>query len=75
MGFKKQGRIVFDEPKTFAYRADVDELAEYLFVLLTNTERRAEMGRLARERAVQNFDYRKLAAQMTATIKDRLQLS
>src|SRR3989344_2232563 len=75
MGFKKQGRIVFDEPKTFAYRADVDELAEYLFLLLTNTERRAEMGRLARERAVQNFDYRKLAAQMTATIKDRLQLS
>ena len=74
MGFKKQGRIVFDEPKTFAYRADVGELAKYLFLLLTNTERGAEMGRLARQRAVEHFDYRKLAAQMTATIKERLHL-
>lgn len=72
MGFKRQGRIVFDEPKTFAYRANVDDLAEYLLLLLTNTERRAEMGRLAREHAMQNFDYRKLARQMTQTIKDRL---
>lgn len=74
MGFKKQGRIVFDEPKTFAYRANVDDVAEYLFLLLTNTERRAEMGRLARDHAVKNFHYRDLARQMTQTIKERLHL-
>ncbi len=75
MGFKRQGRIVFDEPKTFAYRANVDDLAEHLLLLLTNTERRAEMGRLAREHAVKNFHYLDLARKMTNTIKERLQLS
>lgn len=75
MGFKKQGRIVFDEPKTFAYRANVDDLAEHLLLLLDNTERRAEMGRLAREHAVKNFHYRDIARQMTQTIKERLELS
>ncbi len=75
MGFKKQGRIVFDEPKTFAYRANVNDLAEHLLLLLTNTERRAEIGRVAREHTIQNFHYRDLARQMTQTIKDRLHLS
>ena len=75
MGFKKQGRIVFDEPKTFAYRANVDDLAEHLLLLLDNTERRAEMGRLAREHAVKNFHYRDIARQMVQIIKERLELS
>ena len=75
MGFKKQGRIVFDEPKTFAYRANVDDLAEHLLLLLDNTERRAEMGRLAREHAVKNFHYRDIARSMSDTIKARLELS
>lgn len=74
MGFKKQGRIVFDEPKTFAYRANVDDLAAHLLLLLTNTERRAEMGRLAREHAVKNFHYRDLARAMANIIKERLEL-
>lgn len=75
MGFKRDGRIVFDEPKTFAYRANVDDLANALHTLFTNDEKRAEMGKAAREHAVQNFDYQKLAAQMTQTIKDRLHLA
>mgnify|MGYP001583429273 FL=1 len=74
MGFEEQGRVVFDKPKTFAYRANVDELAEYLYALLTDDEKRKAMGEAAREHAAQNFDYRKLAAQMTTTIKERLHL-
>ena len=74
MGFKKQGRIVFDDPKTFAYRADTEELAKYLLMLLTDDERREAMGRAAREHVVQNFDYCKLAGEMTQTIKERLNL-
>ena len=74
MGFKKQGRIVFDEPKTFAYRANTDELAEYLYTLLADDEKRLQMGQAARVHAVANFDYRNLARQMTNTIKERLHL-
>ncbi|HEY4509987.1 MAG TPA: glycosyltransferase family 4 protein [Candidatus Paceibacterota bacterium] len=74
MGFEEEGRMVFDKPKTFAYRANVDELAEYLYILLADDEKRKAMGVAAREHAVQNFDYRKLAAQMTKTLKDRLHL-
>lgn len=75
MGFKRDGRIVFDEPKTFAYRANIDDLADALLTLFTNDEKRAEMGRAAREHAVQNFNYQKLASHMTQTIKDRLHLT
>jgi alpha-maltose-1-phosphate synthase len=75
MGFKRQGRIVFDEPKVFAYRANIDDLAEYLLLLLTDDERREAMGRAARQHVIDNFDYRKLAGQMTQTIKSRLNLT
>jgi len=75
MGFKKQGRIVFDEPKTFACRANVDELAEYLYTLLADDEKRRTMGEAARAHATKNFHYRDLATQMADTIKERLQIS
>jgi len=75
MGFEQEGRIVFDKPKTFAYKANVDELAEYLYTLLSDDSKRLQMGEAAREHAVQNFHYRNLAHQMTQTIKERLQLS
>ena len=75
MGFAEQGRVVFDKPKTFAYRASVDDLAEYLSILFTNDEKRIQMGDAARVHAVQNFHYRNLASQMASTIKERLHLS
>ena len=75
MGFKEESRIVFDKPKTFAYRANVDDLAEYLYTLLTNEEKRKAMGEAARKHAVQNFHYLNLAREMTQTIKERLQLA
>jgi alpha-maltose-1-phosphate synthase len=75
MGFKRQGRIIFDEPKTFAYRANVDELAQYLLELFTNDEKREHMGRAAREHAMQNFHYQNLAREMTQIMKERLQIS
>ena len=44
MGFEEEGRMVFDKPKTFAYRANVDELAEYLYILLADDEKRKAQG-------------------------------
>ncbi|OGZ57789.1 MAG: hypothetical protein A2827_01070 [Candidatus Spechtbacteria bacterium RIFCSPHIGHO2_01_FULL_43_30] len=75
MGFDKEMRIFFDKSKTFAYRANVQDLAEYLYTLLTNEKKAAEMGLAGREHAVRNFYYRDMASNMTRTIKDRLNLS
>lgn len=57
MGFNEEGIVKFDKPKTFAYRANIDQLAEYTLKLLTDDELREKMGQNAREHAVRNFDY------------------
>ncbi|MBI2515160.1 glycosyltransferase family 4 protein [Candidatus Wolfebacteria bacterium] len=75
MGFEERQMIIFDKPKTFAYRANVDEIADYLLKLLTNPELREKMGKAGREHAVQNFEYHKIAREMTQEIKSRLKLS
>lgn len=75
MGFDEQKRIEFEKSKTFAYRADIDELAEYLLKLLTNEKLRKDMGKASREHAVQNFEYRKIAKKIADLTKERLKIS
>lgn len=75
MGFEEQKKVVFDEPKIFAYRADVGEIAEYLLRLLKDGDLRQRMGERARNHAVNKFEYHKIAKQMADTIKSRLGLS
>jgi len=75
MGFKKKDRIFFDKPKTFAYRANVDDLAKYLLILLADDKKRVEMGKNARAHAIKNFHYRDMAKQITSLVKKRLQLT
>lgn len=75
MGFKKKDRVFFDKPKTFAYRANVDDLAKYLLILLTDDKKRLEMGKVARTHVVNNFHYRDIAKNIAKTIKERLHLS
>ena len=53
-------KLVFDKPKTFAYRANVDQLAEYTLKLLKDDKLREEMGKNAAEHALKNFHYRVL---------------
>lgn len=75
MGFLKKTRVFFEKPKTFAYRANVKDIANYLLTLLTNDKKRMEMGKNAREHAVKNFYYRDIATLMTKRIKEKLKLS
>ncbi len=74
MGFEENRKIPFDKPKTFAYRANVDELADYLLKLLTSYELREKMGKAAREHAVEKFEYHKVAKQISDKIRERLRL-
>lgn len=74
MGFDADHKIVFDRPKVFAYRADVDELAKYTLELLTNDKKRLEMGRNAHEHAVKNFHYKVIAQKALDKINSHIKL-
>jgi alpha-maltose-1-phosphate synthase len=74
MGFDTKHIIKFDSPKTFAYRANIDDLAEFTLKLLTNSELRETMGKEAREHAVNNFDYRNISKKMVDITKEKLHL-
>ncbi|RMD59894.1 glycosyltransferase [Candidatus Parcubacteria bacterium] len=75
MGFDAQHKIKFNQPKVFAYRANIDDLAEYTLRLLTDDKLRQEMGRNAYEHAQKNFHYRLIAERALRAIKDRLGFS
>lgn len=75
MGFEEQKRIFFDKPKTFAYRADVNDIVEYLLVLMLDSKKRMEIGNNGREHAVKNFHYQDIAKFMATRIKDKLNIN
>ena len=75
MGFERKYWMKFPEKKVFAYRADEDELAEYTLKLLQDDNLREEMGNNARQHAVENFDYVKVAKKIADLIKEKLNLS
>ena len=74
MGLKKREFVKFKEPKTFAYRADIDDLREYTLKLLTDEKLREKMGKDAREHVVKNLDYRYTSKKMVDITKERLNL-
>ncbi len=72
MGFDKKMIIEFPLPKTFAYRADVNQLAEYTFKLMQDDSLREKMGKAAAEYALRNFHYNIVAKRMMGLIKDKV---
>ncbi len=74
MGFDEEKIIEFDEPKMFALRADVDELANYTYELLADDSLRARIGAQAREHAVANFDYKDISKKAAEITKKALGL-
>jgi len=74
MGFEKKKLIKFDSPKTFAYRADIDELAKYTLKLLTDDSLREKMGKNAREHVAKNLDYKLIAKKIAEITAERLDL-
>ena len=74
MGFTKKHLIKFDHPKTFAYRADIDQLREHTLKLLSDDSLRETMGAQAREHVLKNFDYRDIAKKMLSITKEKLNL-
>ncbi len=69
MGFQEQHQIEFAVPKTFAYRADIEQLAECTLKLLQNDSLREEMGKFAATHALKNFHYAVTAKKMIGLIE------
>jgi starch synthase len=65
-------RVVFKTPRTVDYRASVHDIANYLMDLMQNPELRHRLGKAARKRAVENYDYRVIAHRFIQIISDRL---
>ncbi|MFA5174029.1 MAG: glycosyltransferase family 4 protein [Candidatus Pacearchaeota archaeon] len=75
MGFVTKQIVKFNEPKTFAYRADVNDLKEYTLKLLTDESLCQQMGKAGRQHVVENLDYRVTSKKMLDVIKEKLNLN
>ncbi|KVV14802.1 glycosyltransferase family 4 protein [Flavobacterium sp. TAB 87] len=71
-GYEENRRIVFEKPRTVDYRADVTDIKEALVQLMSSEELRNKMGKAARKRVIEHFDYRVVAAQFVRIINERL---
>ena len=70
-GFEDEHKVVFDTPRTVDYRASVQDIAGYLTNLMTDSALRENMGKAARTHVVQHFDYRVVAKQFVAIIRNK----
>jgi alpha-maltose-1-phosphate synthase len=73
-GFNDNHKIVFNTPRTVDYRANVQDIAIHLMTLMTNADLREKMGKAARKRVVENFDYRIVAKRFVQIINDKLRI-
>ncbi|TCN58902.1 glycosyltransferase [Flavobacterium circumlabens] len=73
-GYEENRRIVFEEPRTVDYRADVTDIKDALIKLMNSTELQEQLGSAARKRVAENFDYRIVAAKFVKIINERLQI-
>ncbi len=69
MGFETQHQILFPEPKVFAYRGNINQLADYTLKLLTDDKLRETMGKAGAEHTLKNFHYKVTAKRMIDLIE------
>ena len=71
-GYEDKHTIVFKEPRTVDYRANVQDIAQDLLTLMNDRALRERMGKAARQRVVEHFDYRVVAKRFVEIMTDRL---
>jgi glycosyltransferase involved in cell wall biosynthesis len=72
MGFDSEKQIEFPIPKTFAYRARIDQLADCTLKLLKDDALREKMGKAAANHALQNFHYTVTAKRMKDLLEEHI---
>jgi len=71
-GFAEKRRIVFNPPRIAEYRANVDELSNYLLTLMTDVNLRENMAHALRAHIVKNLDYRVVARRFVQIVGEKL---
>jgi alpha-maltose-1-phosphate synthase len=71
-GFENNHKIIFQNPRTVDYRANVNDIARYLLRLMSDAQLREKIGKAARVHVTKNFDYRIVARRFTQIISSRL---
>ena len=71
-GFEDNHRVTFKVPRTVDYRANVQDIAKYLLMLMNDSALRDTMGKAGRERVVKNFDYRVVAKRFVTILQEKL---
>jgi alpha-maltose-1-phosphate synthase len=74
-GFEANHKVVFQVPRTVDYRANVQDIAKYLLQLMNDAPLREKMGRAARKRVVEHFDYRIVAKRFIQLINEKLNIT
>ncbi len=74
-GFEDKHKVIFNKPRTVDYRANVQDIAKYMLMLMQDAALRDKMGKAGRERVVGNFDYRVVAKRFVQILHDRLGIS
>lgn len=74
-GYEDNHRIIFDEPRTVDYRANIDDIQYSLTRLMASPELRKQMGDAGRKRVTEHFDYRVVAAKFIQIVGERLNIS
>ena len=74
-GFEDHHIIKFKTPRTVDYRANVQDIAKDLLVLMNDASLRDKMGKAGRKRVVANFDYRIVAKRFIEIMQNKLGLT
>lgn len=69
MGFDQERYIEFPIPKTFEYRANVDQLADFTLRLCIDKDLREKIGQAAASHALEKFHYKITAKRMVELIE------
>ena len=70
-GYDEKHKVIFKTPRTVDYRANVQDVAKYLLLLMNDASLREKMGKAGRERVVEHFDYRIVAKRFVQIIHDK----
>jgi len=71
-GYGANHCVIFKEPRTVDYRANVQDIANNLTDLMTDPALREKMGKAGRERVAENFDYRIVAKKFVKIMNEKL---
>ncbi len=71
-GYEENTRIPFDPPRIVDYRASIPEIADNLVRLMNDPALRERLGKAARKRIIEEYDYRIVADKYLSLLQNKL---